>query len=223
MNKNNNFSSINSFFQFKNIFKYTLLITIFIFLSKLTALIRDLSFSFKFGSESEIEIFFLNFNLFSLFSGIFLNSLIFYLVPLIKPQKKIIDFYSLNIAFFLKLSIYFSLILFSIFFLIYNFEIIEISELVKKGANRNYFIFCLCFPIISLCFVFTAMMTSKNQHHCLIYDSIPNLALIISTLLFVYNEYLLSISFLIGVLIQFLILNIFNRYSIKKVFFYFFK
>lgn len=203
-------------------FRLGLIVSIFVLLGKLISLGRELSFSYLYGSGIYAESFFFNFNIMNLLAGIFLNTIIFYLVPQLKQKstreiKKKVEFENSQILIFLYIGFLFQFFLILIFFLVYNFDLFSISTELKKSAEKTYLIFCFSFPFLVLTFVFTSFLTAKNNHIGLFYESVPSFIIIISIFVLPYNDLFLSISFFIGVLLQLTILNIYRRFPIDFV------
>ena len=67
--------------------KNILLVVFFLFFGKLISLAREIYFSYRYGSNYIVESFFFNFNIINLIGGILLNTIIFYLVPLVYKNK----------------------------------------------------------------------------------------------------------------------------------------
>ena len=63
-------------------------------------------------------------------------------------------------------------------------------------------------------FVLTSMLTAKNNHIGLFYESIPSLIIIISIFLISYNDYILSSAFILGIIIQLIILNFYRNFPL---------
>ena len=196
-------------------FRLGLIVSIFVFLGKIISFGRELSFSYFYGSSIYAETFFFNFNIMNLLAGIFLNTIIFYLVPQFKKKtsNSNLHIYENNqILIFTYIGIAFQIFLAFIFFLGFNFDVFKISDELKNSAQKSYLIFCLSFPILVLTFVFTSLLTAKNNHIGLFFESIPSLIIIISIFLVPYNDYLLSLAFIFGIILQLLILNIYRKF-----------
>ncbi len=199
-------------------FKLGLIVSIFVFLGKIISLGRELSFSYLYGSSIYAETFFFNFNIMNLFAGIFLNTIIFYLVPQFKKrisESKISIFENDQILIFTFIGIAFQIFLALIFFLGFNFDLFKISDELKSSAQKNYLIFCASFPILVLTFVFTSLLTARNNHIGLFFESIPSLIIIISIFLIPYNDYLFSLAFMFGIFLQLLILNLYRKFPME--------
>lgn len=199
-------------------FKLGLIVSIFVFLGKIISLGRELSFSYLYGSNIYAETFFFNFNIMNLFAGIFLNTIIFYLVPQFKKRisdSKISIFENDQILIFTFIGIAFQIFLALIFFLGFNFDLFKISDELKSSAQKNYLIFCASFPILVLTFVFTSLLTARNNHIGLFFESIPSLIIIISIFLIPYNDYLFSLAFMFGIFLQLLILNLYRKFPME--------
>ena len=199
-------------------FRLGLIVSIFVFLGKIISFGRELSFSYFYGSSIYAETFFFNFNIMNLFAGIFLNTIIFYLVPQFKKRasnSKLCIFENDQILIFTYIGITFQIFLALIFFLGFNFDLFKISDELKNSAQKSYLIFCISFPILVLTFVFTSLLTAKNNHIGLFYESIPSLIIIISIFLIPYNDYLLSVAFMFGIVLQLLILNFYRKFPIE--------
>ena len=106
----------------KFFYELGLIVTIFVFLGKLISLGRELSFSYLYGSNIYAESFFFNFNIMNLIAGIFLNTMIFYLVPKLKKISKNSNrrkvFEDEAILLFIFLGLVFQIILVMIFFFV---------------------------------------------------------------------------------------------------------
>ena len=72
-------------------FRLGLIVSLFVFLGKLISFGRELSFSYFYGSSIYAESFFFNFNIMNLLAGIFLNTIIFYLVPQFKKKRILLN------------------------------------------------------------------------------------------------------------------------------------
>ena len=64
-------------------------------------------------------------------------------------------------------------------------------------------------------FVLTSMLTAKNNHIGLFYESIPSLIIIISIFLIPYNDHMLSSAFIFGIIIQLIILNFYRNFPLS--------
>jgi len=198
-------------------FKLGLIVSVFVFLGKLISFGRELSFSYFYGSNIYAESFFFNFNIMNLLAGIFLNTIIFYLVPQFKKKKilsNLESFENEQILLFFYVGLFFQILLGLVFFVGFNLDLFIISNELKQSARRSYLIFCLSFPILIMTFVLTSMLTAKNNHIGLFYESIPSLIIIISIFLISYNDYILSSAFILGVIIQLIILNFYRNFPI---------
>ena len=201
-------------------FKLGLIVSLFVFLGKLISFGRELSFSYFYGSSIYAESFFFNFNIMNLLAGIFLNTIIFYLVPQFKKKKIIVNlenFENEQILLFFYIGIFFQILLAIVFFLGFNLDLFVISNELKQSAQKSYLIFCLGFPILIMTFVFTSMLTAKNNHIGLFYESIPSLIIIISIFLISYNDYMLSSAFIFGIIIQLIILNFYRNFPLSFI------
>ena len=122
---------------------------------------------------------------------------------------------------FFYIGIFFQIFLALVFFLGFNLDLFVISDELKQSAQKSYLIFCLGFPILIMTFVFTSMLTAKNNHIGLFYESIPSLIIIISIFLISYNDYILSSAFIFGIILQLIILNFYRNFPLlflKKIF-----
>ena len=107
--------------------KNILLVAFFLFFGKLISLAREIYFSYRYGSNYIVESFFFNFNIINLIGGILLNTIIFYLVPLVYKNKdeesKINeDFIIKTFNLFFCIGLVFQIIIFLIFYLGFNFN-----------------------------------------------------------------------------------------------------
>ena len=198
-------------------FRLGLIVSLFVFLGKLISFGRELSFSYFYGSSIYAESFFFNFNIMNLLAGIFLNTIIFYLVPQFKKKKILLNlenFENEQILIFFYIGIFFQIFLALVFFLGFNLDLFVISDELKQSAQKSYLLFCLGFPILIMTFVFTSMLTAKNNHIGLFYESIPSLIIIISIFLISYNDYILSSAFIFGIILQLIILNFYRNFPL---------
>ena len=112
-------------------FKLGLIVSLFVFLGKLISFGRELSFSYFYGSSIYAESFFFNFNIMNLLAGVFLNTIIFYLVPQFKKKKNLVNlekFENQQILLFFYIGIFFQIFLALIFFLGFNLDLFVISN-----------------------------------------------------------------------------------------------
>ena len=204
--------------------KNILLVAFFLFFGKLISLAREIYFSYRYGSNYIVESFFFNFNIINLIGGILLNTIIFYLVPLVYKNKdeesKINeDFTIKTFNLFFCIGLVFQIIIFLVFYLGFNFNFFSLSSDVKEIAQKNYLIFCFVFPFLTMTYTLTSFLTTRNKHISLFYESIPSFIMLIAVISFHSNIYILSTSFSFGVLLQFIILLFHNnmvRVSIIK-------
>lgn len=195
--------------------KNILLVAFFLFFGKLISLAREIYFSYQYGSNYIVESFFFNFNIINLIGGILLNTIIFYLVPLVYENKdedsKINeDFIIKTFNLFFCIGLVFQMIIFLVFYFGFNFNLFSLSEDVKEIAQKNYLIFCFVFPFLTMTYTLTSFLTTRNKHISLFYESIPSFIMLISVIFLHSNIYILSTSFLFGVLLQFMILLFHN-------------
>lgn len=200
-------------------FKLGLAVSLFVLLGKLVSFARELCLSYFYGSNVFVEGFFFNFNIINLIAGIYLNTIIFYLIPQIKTQHSFssIDYENKQILSFTYLGIISSIILVFIFYLGFNFELFKISENLVNNTEKTYLIFCISFPFLVLTFVFTSILTSKNIHVGLFYESFPSFLIIIGIIFISQNDYLLAVSFFIGVLFQLVALNFHRNLPVNYI------
>ncbi|MDC3091551.1 hypothetical protein OA848_04105 [Rickettsiales bacterium] len=207
--------------------KNILLVAFFLFFGKLISLAREIYFSYQYGSNYIVESFFFNFNIINLIGGILLNTIIFYLVPLVYKNKdeesKINeDFIIKTFNLFFCIGIVFQIIIFLVFYFGFNFNLFSLSDDVKEIAQKNYLIFCFVFPFLTMTYTLTSFLTTRNKHISLFYESIPSFIMLVSVVFLHSNIYILSTSFLFGVLFQFVLLLFHNgmiKLSIlKKIF-----
>jgi putative peptidoglycan lipid II flippase len=195
--------------------KNILLVAFFLFFGKLISLAREIYFSYQYGSNYIVESFFFNFNIINLIGGILLNTIIFYLVPLVykninKDSQINEDFIIRTFNLFFCIGLVFQIIIFLVFYIGFNFNLFSLSESVKEIAQKNYLIFCFVFPFLTMTYTLTSFLTTRNKHISLFYESIPSLIMLISVISFHSNIYILSTSFSLGVLLQFIILLFHN-------------